>query len=57
MENNQQQAKPITLSVEHLKTLESYISDLPTKYGVPLLNFLSQIAQEQATPVEAAETI
>lgn len=48
MENNQRpQAKPITLSVEHLKTLETYISDIPTKYGVPLLNFLSQVAQEQ----------
>lgn len=55
MENNQQQAKPITLSVEHLKTLEAYISDLPTKYGVPLLNFLSQIASEQSNLTEVTE--
>lgn len=54
---NQQQAQPITLSVEHLKTLEEFISELPTKYGVPLLNFLSQVAKDQATPTDTVEEV
>lgn len=53
MENNQQ-AQPITLSVDHLRVMEEFISEMPTKFGVPLLNFLSQVAKEQVsnTPVE-----
>jgi DNA helicase TIP49 (TBP-interacting protein) len=48
MENNQRpEAKPITLSVQHLEVLENFISEMPTKYGVALLNFLSQVAKEQ----------
>ena len=54
MENNQRpQAKPITLSVQHLEVLENFISEMPTKYGVALLNFLSQVAKEQ----DSAETV
>jgi hypothetical protein len=52
MEQNQQ-AQPITLSVEHLRVMEGFISEMPTKYGVPLLNFLSQGAQEQSTATGA----
>ena len=53
MENNQQ-PQPITLSVDHLRVMEEFISEMPTKYGVPLLNFLSQVAKEQVsnTPIE-----
>jgi hypothetical protein len=54
MEQNQQ-AQPITLSVEHLRVMEGFISEMPTKYGVPLLNFLSQVAQEQTQAETATE--
>jgi len=51
MENNQQpERKPITLSVQHLESLENFISDIPTKYGVPLLNFLAKASEEQIEP-------
>jgi len=48
MENNQRpEAKPITLSVQHLEVLETFISDIPTKYGVALLNFLAEVSKDQ----------
>lgn len=48
MENNQRpEAKPITLSVQHLEVLENFISDIPTKYGVALLNFLAEVSKDQ----------
>lgn len=48
MENQQQpERKPITLSVQHLEVLENFISDIPTKYGVALLNFLAEVSKEQ----------
>ena len=48
MENNQRpEAKPITLSVQHLEVLENFISDIPTKYGVALLNFLADVSKDQ----------
>ena len=58
MENNQRpEAKPITLSVQHLEVLENFISEIPTKYGVALLNFLADVSkdqvQEESTPVKS----
>ena len=51
MENQQQpERKPLTLSVQHLEDLEFFISDIPTKYGVALLNFLAKVANEQVPP-------
>ena len=55
MENQQQpERKPITLSVQHLEVLENFISEIPTKYGVALLNFLADVSkdqvQEESTP-------
>ena len=48
MENNQRpEAKPITLSVQHLEVLENFISEIPTKYGVALLNFLADVSKDQ----------
>ena len=57
MENQQQpERKPITLSVQHLEVLENFISDIPTRYGVALLNFLAEVSkeqvQEESTPVK-----
>jgi hypothetical protein len=38
----------ITLNETQVKELEAFIQEMPTKFGVPLLNFLSKIAQEQS---------
>jgi len=37
----------MNLTEEHLKQLDAFIQEMPTKFGLPLLNFLSKIAQEQ----------
>jgi hypothetical protein len=37
----------ITLNETQVKELEAFIQEMPTKFGLPLLNFLSKIAQEQ----------
>ena len=37
----------ITLDDKQIKELEAFIQEMPTKFGVPLLNFLTKIAQEQ----------
>jgi hypothetical protein len=43
----------ITLNETQVKELESFIQEMPTKFGLPLLNFLNKIAQDQKA--EAAE--
>jgi hypothetical protein len=43
----------ITLNETQVKELETFIQEMPTKFGLPLLNFLNKIAQEQK--VEATE--
>ena len=43
-----QAPRQIVLNEEHLKNLEAYISEMPTKLGLPLINFLNQLGQEQA---------
>ena len=48
----------ITLDETQIKELEAFIQEMPTKYGLPLLNFLTKIAQEQKqepTTVEVTE--
>jgi hypothetical protein len=37
----------ITLNETQVKELEAFIQEMPTKFGLPLLNFLNKIAQEQ----------
>jgi hypothetical protein len=37
----------MNLTEEHLKQLDAFIQEMPVKFGLPLLNFLSKIAQEQ----------
>jgi len=37
----------MNLTGEHLKQLDAFIQEMPTKFGLPLLNFLNKIAQEQ----------
>jgi hypothetical protein len=41
----------INLSEQNLKELETFINEIPTKYGIPLLEFFSKLAKEQ-TPTE-----
>ncbi len=45
----------ITLSAEQVKELEQFINTIPTAYGLPLLQFLGKIAQEQNPQTEVKE--
>jgi hypothetical protein len=40
------------LTEEHLKQLDAFIQEMPVKFGLPLLNFLNKIAQEQNSAKE-----
>ena len=54
-----QAPRQIVLNEEHLKNLEAYISEMPTKLGLPLINFLNQLGQEQANekvPMESTDS-
>ena len=44
----------INLSEQNLTDLEAFINEMPTKYGVPLLEFFAKLAKEQKEeePVE-----
>jgi hypothetical protein len=44
----------ITLNEEQVKQLDAYFQEMPTKYGLPLIQFLSKLAQEQ-NPEEVKE--
>jgi hypothetical protein len=46
----------ITLNEEQVKQLDAYFQELPTKYGLPLIQFLSKLAQEQNPEEVKAET-
>ena len=37
----------ITLNETQVKELEAFIQEMPTKFGVPLINFLNNIINEQ----------
>ncbi len=37
----------IQLTEENVKELEAYIQEMPVKYGLPLLQYLQKLAQEQ----------
>ena len=43
----------ITLSEEKLKELDMFIQELPTKFGLPLIQFINKIIEEQAPKKEA----
>ena len=42
----------ITLNETQLKEIEAFIQEMPTKFGLPLLNFLNKIAQENNSAKE-----
>lgn len=46
-EQNTQAPRQIVLNEEHIKNLEEYISEMPTRIGLPLINFLNHLAQQQ----------
>lgn len=37
----------LTLNQQEIKEMQDYINELPTKYGVPLLNYLNMKIQQQ----------
>lgn len=45
----------ITLNEQQIKELEAYINQIPTGYGLPLLQILGKIAQEQNPQTEEKE--
>lgn len=45
----------ITISEQQLKDLEAFINQIPTAYGLPLLQFLGKLNAEQNPQVEEAK--
>ena len=39
--------KKIELNEEHLKSLEAYFQELPTKYGLALIKFFNELNEAQ----------
>jgi hypothetical protein len=37
----------IVLNQEKLQQLEAFIQEMPVKYGLPLIQFLNELAKEQ----------
>ena len=37
----------MNLTEEHLKQLDAFIQEMPTKYGLPLLELFAKLANEQ----------
>jgi hypothetical protein len=42
----------ITLSEEKLKELDAFIQEMPTKFGLPLIQFINKIIEEQKKEVK-----
>jgi hypothetical protein len=42
----------ITLNETQVKELEAFIQEMPTKFGLPLLEFFSKLAKEQKSNEE-----
>jgi hypothetical protein len=45
----------ITINEQQLKELEAFINQIPTAYGLPLLQFIGKLNAEQNPPVEEAK--
>jgi hypothetical protein len=45
----------ITINQEQLKELEAFINQIPTAYGLPLLQFLGKLNAEQNPQTEVTE--
>ena len=42
----------ITLSEEKLKELDMFIQEMPTKFGLPLMQFINKLIEEQSPKEE-----
>ena len=47
----------ITINNDQLKELEAFINQIPTAYGLPLLQFLGKLNAEQNPPVEEVKEV
>ena len=47
----------LNLNDENLKELEAFINQIPTQYGLPLLQFLGKLNAEQNPPIEEAKEV
>lgn len=47
----------IQLSEEKLKELDMFIQEMPVKYGLPLIQFINKIIEEQKPVIERTEDI
>lgn len=48
-----QKEPELKLNGAQIKQLETMIQEMPTKYGLPMLNFLNGIAQENSKALQA----
>jgi hypothetical protein len=46
----------ITINQDQIKELEAFINQIPTQYGLPLLQFLGKLNAEQNQPQETTES-
>lgn len=42
----------ITLNEQQIKELEAFLQEMPTKFGLPILQFLGKLNAEQNPPIE-----
>lgn len=47
----------ITLSEENIKELELFFQEMPTKYGMALLQYFGKLAEEQKPKKEVKEEV
>ena len=47
----------ITINEQQIKELEAFINQIPTIYGLPLLQFLGKLNAEQNPPIEEAKEV
>jgi hypothetical protein len=47
----------IILEEQHIKDLENFANELPTKFGAPLLNFLNKLAHDQGQILTSPDSI
>jgi hypothetical protein len=45
----------ITINQDQIKELEAFINQIPTQYGLPLLQFLGKLNAEQNPSQESTE--
>jgi hypothetical protein len=47
----------ITLSEEKVKELDAFFQEMPTKYGLPLMQFFGKLVEEQTPKKEEGITV